>query len=295
MSCIRECYRHLQAAGRALARELRFLRKRLRSDNRCGWDEACGNHALFVLSTGRAGTKLITRLLDQSPLLWVEHAPTPELALQSYLVYRDRPSADALRWSFVHARAEQIARVHTAGLRYVETNNRITLYASAIADILPNARFVHLVRHPAEFVRSGMRRGYYAHMPPALSGHIEPRTDDAAYAKWQNLDRMEKIAWQWNEINASIESFKATTPDSRMLTITSNALFKDSDVLVRLFDFAGIPCPQLSALAQLQSTVINRQRAGNYPPFEEWNQEQRTTLRRWAPLAEQYGFCLDVS
>jgi len=243
-----------------------------------------------VLSTGRAGTRLVTTLLDRSPLLWVEHAPTPELALQSYLVYRDRPAAEALRWAFVQARAEHITRAHGAGLRYVETNNRITLYAPAIAEILPHARFVHLVRHPAEFVRSGMRRGYYAHMEAERSGHIEPRTDDVAYPQWRNLGRMEKIAWQWNAINAAIESFKVLTPGTRLLTITSKTLFEDDEALPGLFEFAGVPCPPLSALQRVQSRITNRQRSGSYPRFEDWSEEQRDQLRRWAPLAAQYGF-----
>jgi len=220
---------------------------------------------IFVLSTGRSGTKFITEILEAYPSLWVEHSPSPELAHQSYLIYRESPDVDSIKLAFLHARMDAMNRAHASGYRYVETNNRITFYAEAIAQIFPNAKFVHIVRSPAEFVRSGMRRGYYSTMIPELSGHIEPRLCDPIRDIWSELTRVEKISWQWNTINESIERFKATIDANRLFFCRSDDLFLNPDVATSLLEFVGVSYINKEKILKKHSTAVNQQIRVNSP------------------------------
>ena len=101
---------------------------------------------IFVLSTGRCGTKLITKILSANPNFEVYHAPFPELTPFSHTAYhkKDHESASL---AFEASRYEYIRNDFLTGQRYVETNNRITFFCYAIAKLYPEAQFIHLYRN----------------------------------------------------------------------------------------------------------------------------------------------------
>ena len=271
-------------------REISFNSKKTCSHSHSQWSEIRQLKCIFVLSTGRAGTKLLSEVLKKSSNLWVEHSPHPELAHQSSLVYRAKLSGESLEWAFLHARLDLLSTIYKSGHLYVETNNRISLYAPGIAKLLPNAKFIHLVRHPAEFVRSGMRRGYYEHMEPEQSGHLVPREGDPVFDSWDRMHRIEKIAWQWNEINAHIESFKRNFSSERVFFLKSDELFSQVDAISKIERFIEIDAINPRTVQRVLSRKVNSQEKGQFPSYQEWSVEQKNMLKKWAPLAEAYGF-----
>ena len=117
-----------------------------------------GKPACFILSTGRAGTQYLTELLNELPGLQALHEPQPELLYASRWAYEHQEKTEMLEAAFLAARYEFIRNAHLSGLRYVETNNRLCFLADGIAKAFPKARFIHLVRHPEAFIRSGLQR-----------------------------------------------------------------------------------------------------------------------------------------
>lgn len=241
----------------------------------------------FVLSTGRCGTAFLTELLSHSPSLSVHHAPKPELEYLSSLVHRDPPTPEALDMAVLAARFELFVSTYRAGGTYVETNNRISFFAPALARLLPNARFVHLVRHPADFVRSGMRRGYYA------DGVVQhQRLVPAADTAWSSLTQLEKIAWEWSEINGFIETFKTSIPAGRVLTVRSEAMFADPESLCSVLQFVGAGDEKevSEAIRGKRLKPVNQQTRGTFPKYVDWSLADKAALRRLAPLAWTYGY-----
>lgn len=275
-----------------LYRECYLLYKRKSSQKTANWKEIQGINSVFVLSTGRAGTKLLTNILKKYSELWVEHSPSPTLAQQSSLIYQEKVSGKLLEWSFLHARLDLLSHTYRAGLHYVETNNRISMYAPAIANLLPHAKFIHLVRHPGEFVRSGMRRGYYDTMDPEQWGHLVPRRNDPIFHTWQNLNRIEKISWQWNEINRQIETFKQTIDSERVLFIKSDNLFSSPETSRKIAQFMGIEPIENEKIKRILQKKVNRQTRGDFPKYPDWSTEEKDSLKRMAQLASSYDFKL---
>jgi hypothetical protein len=170
---------------------------------------------------------------------------------------------------------------------YVETNNRITFFAPALARMLPNARFIHEVRHPADFVRSGMRRGYYA------EGIVQhQRLMPSGNAEWSSYSELEKIAWEWNEINGFIEAFKASMPENRILTLRSEELFNDPQSILSTLEFIGVAddAALVRDVTNQKFKPVNKQRKGNFPKYEHWSDADKAALKRVAVLAPVYGY-----
>ena len=244
----------------------------------------------FVLSTGRCGTGLMTELLYTIPRIDVVHRPAPELIYQSKLAYlfgHEKP--ECYRISALHSRYEPIRASYLSGGIFVETNNRITFFAPYFADIFKKACFVHLVRNPKGFVRSGLRRGYYTGNI-VDEGRIVPRAQDPVCEHWVEMSQTEKIAWLWNATNQYIEEFKKKVGKERVLTIRSEDLFTNEGITVQLFQFIGTDSLPQKRIRRIISVPRNVQRSGDIPPYKDWPGLQKERLKAHTPLAELYGY-----
>ena len=245
----------------------------------------------FVLSTGRCGTGLITQILSASPVLRVEHMPQPELEYASSIAHQMHPSVQCLELAILSARFDLFfLNTYLRGKIYVETNPRMSFFAPALARLLPNAKFIHLVRNPADFVRSGMRRQYYE------TGVIyHQRLSDSGNDRWEKMTRLEKVAWEWNEINGRIEEFKRSCDSNRVLTLLSENLYSKEDTTNQLWKFLQLDNPFAGAsgsarLRKLLANPVNKQRSGTFPKYNEWDAIQKQQLWRTASIAREYGY-----
>lgn len=198
---------------------------------------------VFVLSTGRVGTKLLTQIAGFDKEIYAVHEPYPELTYHSVEAYL-KPKDPLVEQAVDVARYELIRNAFLLSKKYIETNNRITFFAYALAELYPGAKFVHLVRNPIDFVKSGIQRNWYSGMNFYDEGRI--KEDDAAV--WNGFTLAEKIAWLWAHTNQFIEEFKLSKPD-RCFTIKSEDLYSGGEMVKELVEFMGV---------QVSSKEINR-------------------------------------
>lgn len=235
---------------------------------------------LFVLSTGRAGTQYLTNLFNELPGFHAEHEPQPELLYTSRWAYEHQGETALLEAAFLAARYELLRNAYLADLRYVETNNRLSFLAAGIARCLPKAKFIHLVRHPEAFVRSGLQRRWYANDHLTDEGRLQ--LPDALHHRQTE----EKIAWLWNETNMQIAAFGETIGPERFLEIQSEQLFQEMAVNKALFSFIDCAFPGEAFIRQHQVQPKNKSRK---------NPEKVALSGRWkehVPFAESRGYHL---
>ncbi len=231
----------------------------------------------FVLSTGRCGTKLLTEILQKSTDIDPVHVPTPELTYYSEVAYRKAHSDPDLINKIVDtARYEQIRDAWLLQKKYVETNNRITFFCHALADLYPNSTFIHLVRKPEEFITSGLARNWYSGSVLHDEGRITPEDKE--------LNQAEKIAWLWNETNSFIEEFKEVHSSDRVFTVLSEDLFKLVEASQQIFEYLSLEPPKRSILRKLIAKPINQQSKENsLGETITWK-----LLEKYAPLRSHY-------
>ena len=150
---------------------------------------------VFVLSTGRCGTELLVRLFKIAKAGIILHEPRPLVLLASKMAYEmNEEQLYAKKMVFLGARYDLLKHAYLCEKRYIETSNRMTFFADAIYDLFPRSKFIHLVRHPGSFVRSGIRRNYYTGNEND-EGRLTPTESDPIYNQWNNLSQIRKIGW----------------------------------------------------------------------------------------------------
>ncbi|MBN1997372.1 sulfotransferase [candidate division KSB1 bacterium] len=244
----------------------------------------------FVLSTGRCGTLLLNRLLLFSPDAYAVHHPEPELVRPSKFAYEKIKSHPEIFAQILKAcREELVFRAAQRGKVYIETNNRITFFAPAIQSVFPQAVYIHLVRHPGEFVRSGIRRQWYSGSNAHDLGRITPvsaqELDD-----WKNFTHIEKIGWLWNETNKFIENFTAKLESSRYIFIKAENLFLDPSITKIIYEFCRLQGFNEDKIRRFLKKPVNKQKKGDFPEYKDWTDSQREQLYKSAPLMLKYGY-----
>ncbi len=245
----------------------------------------------FVLSTGRCGTGLLTRLLEVSEEIRCEHAPLPELVYFSRLSYESlREDGEKSQLGIDMARYELIRDTFFTNRIYVETNNRITFFAPYLAELYEQSNFIHLVRHPGDFVRSGIRREWYTGRHPHDSGRIVPIDDNI---DWDSMNPIEKISWLWNETHQFIEDFKASLKiRNRAMFVKAEDLFSIPRTTVKIYEFLQLEPPLETSIHRIIRHPVHAQRTGDFPKYSEWTSEQKEQLKRYAILSSKYGYDL---
>ena len=247
---------------------------------------------IFVLSTGRCGTEYLTRLLKQNDKLFVSHSPIPEFIYYSNYAYQNfKKKHLELIHIFDAARIETILEVYLRDRIFIETNNRITFFAYAIASLYPKSKFIHLIRHPGSFVRSGIRRKWYQGVDRHDIGRIIPVDD---FSDWNRLSDIEKIGWLWNETNTYIDDFKNNLKDkNRVITVKAEDLFNNLEIIKIIYEFVGSEKYPEKKIGRIANKKINAQTDGNFPKFSNWQSNDKEHLKNICPIAEKYDYSLD--
>ena len=213
---------------------------------------------VFVLSTGRCGTEYLSKILSLNEHVDIYHSPQPELILASKYAYENYDTdQDRIKSMVESARLELILESYIKGRYFIETNNKITFFAYALADIFPNSKFIHLVRHPGNFVRSGIRRNWYKNSDKHDLGRIVPDDDKTDFSQFNDI---QKISWLWNETNLFIENFKETiNSHERVLTLKAEDLFGNKSTVNSIYDFIGCEHPTRKKIDSVLNKKINVQ------------------------------------
>ncbi len=246
--------------------------------------------AFFVLSTGRCGTMTLAHTLDTATNAHVFHQPQPDPIRESLQAYRGEIDKTKTFWQFRYAVMQQ---TWAKGLIYGETDHLMTQFSDVIAQELPEAKFIALVRDPRNFVRSGMRRKYYCGHSWDI-GRLRPKEDSPEFELWDRWDSFEKVCWLWNDTYQRIRDISRQLGPDRVQFLRFEDLISDPSITSELFEFFGLEGYNPSAIDALMGKKLNAQIHGDFPPAQDWNSTQHDTLWRiCGSLAKQFGYKRD--
>jgi hypothetical protein len=255
---------------------------------------------VFVLSTGRSGSKLIVNLLNLSDNVTAYHEPRPMLQYFSNYAYHHQQEEEILCNMINAARMELVLEVFIKNQIYVESNQCLTFFAPVIAQLFKKSKFVHLIRNPGDFVRSAVRKGWHKNDSIWESGRVKMGDKE----QWAQMDQIERLSWLWMTTNQFIEDFKTKVHKSRAFTLKFEDLVQKEKTVKKLLKF--IDCHHIAPekIEQIQRTKINElhihpnepptmKKVADFPLFNQWDDE---TKHKLAGLVKdtslRYGYVL---
>src|SRR6202000_295365 len=145
---------------------------------------------------------------------------------------------------------------HSSAKHWGDSSNKASWLIAEIAAILPDAKFVHLVRDGRKVAGS-----YYRKLSPecyddlstaVLRAHTADPTNNPApppekkywwpiAADFRNYNQFERIAWHWGEVNRVIFEALAALPPQRSHFAKLEDLYVSPSGVQGLFHFLNLP------------------------------------------------------
>lgn len=241
---------------------------------------------VFVVSTGRAGSQMIAHALRIHPQICALHEPAPRLDTEAYAKWRGSPRGSRIAQRVRGKREALVTQVAENGYHYVESSHFCSHLIPELRQLF-GAKIVHLHRDVGPFVASGLQRDWYGKtergtlregirrlvrrrlMVDLGNPGFDHRLDPPAH-----LDRAQKIAWLWTQINEAILRDLAAVPAADQMTLGVETV--GAPALARLVDFIGVAAdesvvrrmadvagarPNRSASLSSSATIDERERA----------------------------------
>ena len=255
----------------------------------------------FCVGTGRCGTTFLSQLAGLEPEVAASHERLRLAA--TFHMY--------CKWHGIKVDPEGFLIDREAAVRQDLVNHQFSLECSALLshsleELFQRfqARFVLLVRHPADTVASFAVRGWYmqptvrsdSSLPPSYREGEEPRhffgrniPHGAEFERWSKLTQIGRIAWFWQARNRAIlDQFQRLPADHCRIERLEHL---DVDRYRQLAEFLGwqsqLDAETFAALAR------TRPNAGPNVPQKpaDWNSLERAEfVAEVSPLAHALGY-----
>nr|WP_067286633.1 sulfotransferase [Marinobacterium profundum] len=116
---------------------------------------------IFVISTGRTGTKFFSHLFHELDKVKAYHEPHPTLMAMSNDLYHAELTPYAQSLILKAARYETMVKHMLANIRYVESNQTLISLVDGILYLFPDAKIIFIVRDPNKFATSAYKKGWF--------------------------------------------------------------------------------------------------------------------------------------
>lgn len=238
---------------------------------------------VFILSTGRTGTKFLAEFFNRAPDVFAVHEPKPSRVLRFWtMAYLQRKVSEPkmreilnkFRAKKIHSTDEEI---------YIESNNFMAGFTNAITKELEDSTIIHIVRDPRDYVKSAMNKGAdsrlkglanrflpYAHLPLKRKKHAV----------------LIRTAEYWKLVNEYLEG-----ADSK----SSYHLYKFEEIFdpksKKLENLIGVLGVELVPESSDRNQKVNKAHLKVMKSWESWsNEECRIVDEICGPLMKKYGY-----
>ena len=243
---------------------------------------------VFVVSTGRSGSKAIASLLNQHSEVHAIH--------DSYLQF-GRYAVDKLYGQIKSSELRQTLHDTFDGLSYinkpnhVQSDQKLGALISELAQIFPKAKFVWLIRNLEEFVNSAYPRGWFdnsefsyptnslefqrpKHKPAKYYAAYRvngSKTGEVSETVWKSMTAFERNCWYWRFWNKLIEKQLKELESNRFITVNLKDL---SSKLDHIQEFIGVAPEELEVKKYNQAFYKKL-------TTEDWNKEMKEISKKY--------------
>jgi hypothetical protein len=214
----------------------------------------------FIVSSGRSGTAMLHKALSAAGGVEMHHEYVVNI-VQPLAVRRYQGLADGAEARRVLDAAYGAAIRCSEAPRWGDSSNKLSWLIPDLAALLPQARFVHLVRDGRKVAGSYFHKlgdeCYDDRSTAVLRAHLEhgapapppekkywwplPRPEDPMHEAFKSFDQFGRIAWHWSEVNRVILESLAALPEERQMFVRLEDLLVSPALTRSLFEFVRLP------------------------------------------------------
>jgi len=239
--------------------------------NHLNWE---GIKVIFIISTGRTGTKFLADFFNRFENIEARHEPKPNFLSLGNNYAEGKISSNIAQEIIATDRRIVLNELYKMNAKiYIESNNRLFSLIPVLRNTFPNCKFLHIVRDGRDVVRSGMGRGWYEPNDfPRIKATDFP--DDPYFKEWEKMSRFEKICWWWQKKDSFIYESVRGKEDS--ITVKFEDIFdpdKKYKGIKNIIDFINIDINFTNDFKDLMKQKVNDSKSYAIPYWKEWGSD----------------------
>jgi hypothetical protein len=255
---------------------------------------------VFFLNTGRSGSAFLNNIFKHIDIVQAYHEAPPNLMMFPNFALHNQHEKILLQRIFEAARVELMLNAFIKEKVYIETNHCLVFFAHQIKSLFPNAKFVHLIRHPGDFIRSAVMKGWHKNDTIWENNRIRMMNEK----EWSGLTHIEKLAWVWSSTHNFIEEFKMNCSQD-VLTVKLEDLISCKKDFIKMIKFINADIFLEDMLIEkLQEEKVNEIvihksepptmfKLTEFPKYIDWQEQQKIQVRSIAgDLVKKYSYIL---
>jgi hypothetical protein len=250
---------------------------------------------IFVLSTGRTGTKALAEGLKGSDGISSHHQPpfSRMLTVASNYYLHGWLSQKTLEHFVRKIRVPQI--LGTDCTYYIQTFSLDYLPAYIISRWYSNVYIIHIVRDPRTFVKSYLNwshKRFKSFIANKLVFGWHPSgyfTGEVPWTTWSRMNEFQRVCWHWKYKNSLLQ--KLFDNEEYYIRVRFEDLFlrKNTSTLKNIIEFVGIPYEE--RFSDLLKTAKNVSQGKYVSEWEMWSHKKRRQLMDiCGELMKIYGY-----
>jgi len=232
---------------------------------------------VFIVSTGRTGTKFLARFLNQFEDCYCFHEPKPDFLKMAIKYTHNDISTARVRKKILQNRLPFLRDTKRKDCEFfIESNNRYFSLLKPLKEVFPKARIIHIIRDGRDYVRSGMNRDWYTEQDSEDRLKASDFPQDPCYIDWDEMSRFAKICWRWQKKDGFI--YEAIKDMENVLTLKFREIFHkpDNPGLDRLIDFIGLDEKEAEKLKNLHiNNKVNASPEHTISHWKNWSSERK--------------------
>ncbi|MET0012484.1 MAG: sulfotransferase [Sedimenticola sp.] len=210
--------------------------------------KALGENLFFVLGTGRSGSTTISDVLSKHENIICKHEPKLELVKIStdyaHGIIDYEQAKNAIHQLYCDTKCYP-------NVIYGESDQKLSNLVDVIHEVLPQAKFVWLIRNPIDTINSMLSRGWFSNNELFTGIGIDPALDplyrdifsqyriqaDLAglmpSEEWREMSAFDRNCWYWNYWNSNIEQQLNLLPDNQIMFLKLEEFGQSIDKLLQ--------------------------------------------------------------
>ena len=236
---------------------------------------------VFIVSTGRTGTKFFAHFLDEFSNVYGLHEPEPDFLELAINYARNKvEKIEAIRRIEKNRRALCRSVKRQRLEKYVESNNRFFSLLEPLDKIFNgNLKVIHIIRDGRDYVRSGMSRNWYNDKDEFAKKDLRLKAtyfpEDNYYNQWHQMSRFEKICWRWQKKDGFI--YQNIDKIDNTIRVKFEDIFKTDDYksVFTIAEYIGLPQNETERMIdKMMGKEVNSTKEYAISKWTEWDDER---------------------
>ena len=246
--------------------------------------------AVFILSTGRTGTKFLADFFGKHPDITAYHEPKPSRILRMWSIARieKKVSQKSIGQVLFLKRKKLVSKVSTP--IYIESNPYLFGAADCLDEIFDEPIIINIVRDPRSYIKSSLNHGNTRGLKNFLNNHFPfwyPKTSQIIGSS-EGKSLIIRNAEYWKIINQWLEKSCGNKANYHLFKFEDIFNKQDSSELERLANVIGVDS---SFVRDSGIKAVNKSKDRVITSWENWTDEEcRQVNEICQPLMKKYGY-----